>query len=234
MAGYREFQTGEVLTAANVDDFLAKQAVQKYADAAARDAALGATVGGGNALRQGMVAYLDDVDELQKYDGTDWGEVGGGLVAVKSAIFTGTQVASVTSGNNLSVTDLSITHEVADSANKLIISAFLGAAANAEQTANVGIAVHDGTGLIAIGDAAGSRTRMTAGGRIGASSTLQGLPICVTFVHTPGSGSKTYTLRAVNHSQLTRTVYINRLEDDFDDARRPRTVSSLVIQEVKV
>ena len=44
MAGFREFVTGEVLTAANVDDFLAKQAVMKFADAAARDAALGTAV----------------------------------------------------------------------------------------------------------------------------------------------------------------------------------------------
>ena len=85
MAGFREFVTGEVLTAANVNDFLMKQSVQKYADAAARDAALGATVGGGNALRQGMVAYLDSTNDLLKYDGNDWVGVGGGLVQLVRA-----------------------------------------------------------------------------------------------------------------------------------------------------
>ena len=40
MAGFREFVTGEVLTAGNVMDFLQKQAVMKFADAAARDAAV--------------------------------------------------------------------------------------------------------------------------------------------------------------------------------------------------
>jgi len=76
VAGYREFVTGEVLTAANVDDFLAKQSVMKFADAAARDAALGTAVAGGNALREGMVAYLDADDEVQFYDGSVWGPVG--------------------------------------------------------------------------------------------------------------------------------------------------------------
>ena len=72
MAGFREFVTGEVLTAANVDDFLAKQAVMKFADAAARNTALGTAVGGSNALREGMVAYLDDTNTPQYYDGSSW------------------------------------------------------------------------------------------------------------------------------------------------------------------
>ena len=80
MAGFREFVTGEVLTAANVDDFLAKQAVMKFADAAARDSALGTAVAGGNALREGMVAYLDDTNDVLKYDGSSWLSVGPGKV----------------------------------------------------------------------------------------------------------------------------------------------------------
>ncbi len=38
----------------------------------------------------------------------------GMIVDVKSAIFTGTQTASVASGADVAVTDLSITHEVAN------------------------------------------------------------------------------------------------------------------------
>lgn len=76
MAGFREFVTGEVLTAANVDDFLAKQAVMKFADAGARDTALGTAVASGNALREGMIAYLDDTDDVLKYDGSAWTTVG--------------------------------------------------------------------------------------------------------------------------------------------------------------
>ena len=235
MAGFREFVTGEVLTAANVDDFLMKQSVMKFADAAARDAALGATVGGGNALRQGMVAYRDDDDVLEKYDGTDWGEVGGGLVAVKSAIFTGTQTASVTASNNLTVTNLSITHEVADPANKLIISAFIGAAATSLGQGDVGIAVHDGTDLIAIGDADGSRTRVTAGGAITHINDSFAVTMpSVTFVHTPGTGEKIYTVRAINIETSTRTLFINRNQGDSTNAGNARAVSSLVVQEVKV
>lgn len=78
MAGYREFVTGEVLTASNVNDFLGKQAVMKFADEGARNTALGTAVGGSNALREGMVVYLDDTNALQYYDGAAWQNVGGG------------------------------------------------------------------------------------------------------------------------------------------------------------
>ena len=159
----------------------------------------------------------------------------GGLVAVKSAIFTGIQSASVTAGSNVAVTDLTITHEVADPANKLIISAFFGVAANSEGGGNVGLAIHDGAGLIAIGGADGTRTRVSAGG---ASSSANADRVVtnpsITFVHTPGTGSKTYTVRAINISLSTRTLAINRTTDDTNSSARSRAVSSLVIQEVAV
>ena len=161
----------------------------------------------------------------------------GGLVAVKSAIFTGTQTDSVTAGDNLAVTDLELTHEVADAANKLIISAFFGAVANSEGRGNVGIAIHDGTGLIGIGAADGSRTRVAAGGKtignIGTDAQVVAMP-SITFVHLPGTGSKTYTVRAINVAGSTNTVFINRTETDTNSSVFPRAVSSLVIQEVKV
>ena len=162
----------------------------------------------------------------------------GGLVAVKSAIFTGTQDNATAAGANFAVTNLEITHEVADPANRLIISAFLGAAANSEGRGQVGLAIHDGTDLIAIGDAALNRSRVTAGGNVqgtgvSLSTRVVTMP-SVTFVHTPGAGSKTYTVRAINIRGDTRTLFINRSENDVNSEFFPRAVSSLVIQEVKV
>ena len=160
----------------------------------------------------------------------------GGLVEVKSAIFTGTQTNSTAAGANFAVTDLSITHEVADAANKLIISAFLGAAGNSQnQRGNVGIAINDGTSLIGIGAADGSRTRVGAGGFTSLDAQNRNVTMpSVTFVHTPGAGSKTYTVRAINIATSTGTIYINRSEVDNNGSDSSRAVSSLVIQEVKV
>lgn len=72
MAGYREFLTGEVLTAANVNDFLMEQAVMRFADSGARDTALGTAIGGANALQEGMVSYLESSNVFEVYDGSSW------------------------------------------------------------------------------------------------------------------------------------------------------------------
>jgi hypothetical protein len=66
VAGYREFQTGEVLTAANVNNFLMNQAVMVFADDTARTTALGAVI------TEGMLTYNLDTKALEVYDGTAW------------------------------------------------------------------------------------------------------------------------------------------------------------------
>lgn len=160
----------------------------------------------------------------------------GGLVSVKSALFTGTQSASVTAGSNVAVTDLSITHEVASASNKLIITAFFGVAASSDNRGNVGIGVAvDGT-LIGVGDSAGSRTSVSAGGEIAINNTssyLASMP-SISYVYTPGSGSKVYTVRAINIQTSTKTMYVNRINADDDGAYVPRGASALIIQEVSV
>jgi len=175
-------------------------------------------------------------DSLALANAIDAGlDAAGGLVDVKSALFTGTQSNSTAAGANFAVTDLSITHTLSDASNKLIISAYLGAAATTEQYGNVGLAVADDGTLFGIGDAASNRTRVGAGGQVDDQGTtaLVTMP-SVTLVYEPGdTASHTYTVRAINMSASTQTLYINRSQDDNDAATRPRASSSFVIQEVK-
>jgi len=175
-------------------------------------------------------------DSLALANAIDSGlDAAGGLVAVKHALFTGTQTNSTAGGANFAVTDLSITHEVADAANSLIITATLGVAANSGDTGRVGVAVDDGSGLVGAGTASGSRTVLSAGGRPDDGGNTQiTASLSTTFVITPGSGSKTYTVRCVNLETTTKTLFVNRAEGDADSEGSPRGISSLVIQEVKV
>jgi hypothetical protein len=208
---------------------LADATVMTFAGTAVRGSAIPSPT-------EGMVTYLADENVVQVFDGSAYKPVGG-LVEVKHVLKTNTFTASVTAGNNVAVTDLSITHEVRNPANRLIISAFFGAIGSSSQTTQVGIAVHDGTGLIAIGDAGGSRTRLTAGGSTGeyvSGSQFTVLMPSVSFVHTPGAGSKTYTVRAVNVRPDTQTLYVNRNQSDSDAAGNPRAASAIIIQEVAV
>jgi hypothetical protein len=232
MSGYKSFTAGERLFAADVNDFLMEQSVMTFADAAARTAALAGV------LREGILTYNEDTAQLEVYDGTDFVVAAPpqNLVAVKSALFTGTQSASVTTGNNVAVTNLSITHTLAAATNRLIISAYFGAAGSSEGRGNVGISVADDGTLVGIGDADGSRTRVGAGGftNITTSVIVTSSP-AVTFVYEPGDVvAHTFTVRAINISAVTRTLFINRAEDNFNGAERPLAASSLVIQEVKV
>ena len=193
------------------------------------------------------IPYVESTDLVRDYptdslalaeaieDGLD---AVGGLVAVKHALFTGTQTNSTAAGANFAVTDLSITHTLADASNKLIISAYFGAASESQGFARVGIAVADDGSLINIGDASGSRTRIGAGGlgalRGTASDNTVTFP-SMTFVYEPGdTSSHTYTVRAINIYSVSQTVYINRTEQDSDNGNFQRASSGLVIQEVKV
>jgi hypothetical protein len=70
-AGYRTFNTGDVLTAAEVQYNLQNQSIMFFANAAARDAAL--TVG---IIQEGMFAYLADTNDTTFYNGAAWEVIG--------------------------------------------------------------------------------------------------------------------------------------------------------------
>jgi hypothetical protein len=70
-AGYKLFNTGDVLTAAQVNTYLNEQTVMVFASAAARTTALTSV------LAEGMVSYLQDTNSVQVYNGTAWVAVGG-------------------------------------------------------------------------------------------------------------------------------------------------------------
>jgi hypothetical protein len=74
-AGYRTFNTGDVLTAAQVQYNLQNQTIMYFASVAARDAAL--TVG---TVQEGMFAYLADTNTTVFYDGATWQSFGTGDV----------------------------------------------------------------------------------------------------------------------------------------------------------
>jgi len=68
--GYKEFTTGDVLTAADANGYLASQVVMVFADAAARTTAI-------TSPQEGMISYLKDTNVTQYYSGSAWINVGG-------------------------------------------------------------------------------------------------------------------------------------------------------------
>ena len=64
---FKDFAAGDVLTAADVDDFLMRQTVMTFDDSTARGTALGTAV-----ITEGMVTFLKDTDALEFWDGSSW------------------------------------------------------------------------------------------------------------------------------------------------------------------
>ena len=84
--GYKNFTTGDVLTAGDVDNYLMEQTVMVFADAAARTTALTSV------LSEGMISYLKDTNSTEYYSGSAWaaiGGAGGGMTLLSTTAMSG-------------------------------------------------------------------------------------------------------------------------------------------------
>ena len=79
--GFKDFTTGEVLTAADVDGYL-MQGIWVFANATARDAAV-------TSPQEGNACYLKDTNQVLTYSGSAWVAVGGGSpLTTKGDLYT--------------------------------------------------------------------------------------------------------------------------------------------------
>jgi hypothetical protein len=99
-AGYKLFNTGDVLTAAQVNTYLQEQAVMRFANSTARTTALSGV------LAEGMVSYLDDTNAVEVYNGSAWVSIG------SSGDITGVTAGTGISGGGTSG-DVTITNSMA-------------------------------------------------------------------------------------------------------------------------
>jgi hypothetical protein len=107
-AGYKLFNTGDVLTAAQVNTYLMQQSVMVFANSTARTTALSGV------LAEGMLSYLQDTNAVEKYDGSAWGAIGAG------------DIEGVTAGTGLSGggTSGTVTLSIASAQSDLVIKGF--------------------------------------------------------------------------------------------------------------
>jgi len=140
--GFIDFTNGEVLTADQMDTVM-RQSVMKFADASARDTALSAV------LAEGMMAYLEDTDEVLKYDGSSWIDISGDITGITA----GTALTGGgTSGNvTLDVDETALT--IAQSQVTDLTTDLAGKQDNVITT----------QGDLVIGDASGNPVRLPVG-----------------------------------------------------------------------
>lgn len=111
--GYKEFNTGDVLTAADANGYLASQVVMVFANASARTSAI-------SSPQEGMISYLKDTNSTEYYSGSAWVALGGGgggkvLQVVSASTTTQTVIASTTytdSGLSATITPTSASSKI--------------------------------------------------------------------------------------------------------------------------
>lgn len=140
-------------------------------------------------------------------------------------------------GGGVDITGLTIADvAVSDAANHLLIFAFVGVSASSSDGQSVGLSVSDGSNLLSIGDAAGSRGRTTSGGPSQGTPVSAGAvsyPQHITIKHTPGDlTARTYRMRLINLSEFSRTLYVNRTRTDTNTPFGPRGASAMHIMEI--
>ena len=152
---------------------------------------------------------------------------------IKTGIKTDTTSYSLNRGVfSTDVFTVSITPSAATS--KVLLYAIVGVGGPGGAGKQVGAAFSKNSTIIAgaTGDAAGSRTRVTAKG--GADGSLVTLPML--YVDSPATTSAvTYGVQVTNLGDSDpRTVYINRHETDTDAAATGRGISFIVAIEIPV
>jgi hypothetical protein len=88
--GFKEFTTGDVLTAADANGYLASQVVMVFASAAARTSAIASP-------QEGMISYLKDTNSTEYYSGSAWVAIGGTPATPGLTFITGTTFSAVSS-----------------------------------------------------------------------------------------------------------------------------------------
>jgi len=192
-AGYRTFQSGEVLTSTNVQTYLMDQAVQVYAGTAARSSAIPSP-------SAGMVAY-STATGLQVFNGSAWVDVGGvgygaatGGASTASATVAGTAytILTFTATGTLTVTK-------AGFFDYLLVGGGCGCAFKTSTTA---VGAGGGSGQVTSGSIyLAANSTITIGGGSAAGNFTAGRRTASDTTLTVGSGYQTiYALGAVNES----------------------------------
>ncbi len=73
LLGYKDFESGNVLSQGDLDEYL-MQGVLVFADESARNSALGETNNAGG-LFDGRAVYLKNVNKVQVYNATTWDNI---------------------------------------------------------------------------------------------------------------------------------------------------------------
>ena len=151
------------------------------------------------------------------------------LSTTKTDSFTTTSSYDDGSGG-VTITGLSVAITPASTSNKILVTTHLNGA-HSLNVNRVMATLYRDTTKIAVGGSVGIRQQVT-GGFAGSNATIMGQTITVTFLDSPSSTSSlTYSWKIGTHG--SGTAYVNRSEQDTDEVIAGRTMSAIIVQEIK-
>jgi hypothetical protein len=176
--GFRTFVDLDILTAEQVNEYLMSQAVMVFDDASDRSTQLGVSVA------EGMVSYLKDTDQLEKYNGAAWvnitaDSIAKALIDAKGDLVVGTadntpaRLAVGTNGHRLVAAsgETAGVQWVADTANTVVTTkGDLLAATAASTLARLGVGTN---GHVLTADSTASTGLAWAAAAAGGGKVLQ-------------------------------------------------------------
>jgi hypothetical protein len=114
--GFKTFSTGEVLTAADVNDYFMEQVVAIFADSTARDAQITSPI-------EGQFCFLKDTNILQFYNGSAWTSfIGDGdITAVNTSATSGLSGGATSGAADITIAPNSATSATVASADIVLI-----------------------------------------------------------------------------------------------------------------
>ena len=152
----------------------------------------------------------------------------GAVLQVKSATKTDTQ--SLTSTPFQDISDLSISITPSSTSSKILVFGYVNVGWDSAN-AKIGINLVRGSTNILVGDAAGSRIRLT-GFLYSGTAANAAFPVAYNFLDSPASTSaQTYKIQG-SRLDGAGTVYINRSFVDTDNAFFGRTASTITVMEI--
>jgi len=159
----------------------------------------------------------------------------GSVLQVVSTTKTNTFAATIAPGGNALVTGLSATITPTSSSSKiLVLTSVNGAYSASGVEGSLSIAIDRGGTLVGVGDAAGSRNRVSGANRVFSSDTQNIVNVSSSVLDTPSTTSATtYQIRVYNsYTSATPIVRVNSNQADTDVNQTARTASTITLMEI--
>jgi hypothetical protein len=226
LSGRKVFTAGEVLQAADVNDYLMDQSVMVFAGTAARGSAIPSP-------SEGMVTYRSDDDVVEVYNGASFVPVGPGqILQVVSTTKTDAFSVSIASDAFSSeVTGLQPSITPSSTSSKILVTGFVDASNSAQPFVSYRL-TRNGT-VISVGASASSRPQATGKSHGNAADVNGMIAMPINFLDSPStSSSVTYGIELHNSSPSTDTFFVNRSGADSDGRLGARTTSTITLMEV--